>query len=162
MSILINKLIALTQLANLSVTSYEIGTRPYKYSSTPLPTSHPLSLSILTRLMRKPGRPWDGCSRKEVALVTSIRVQLVLFPRSSGHLSHLPAKKKMKMSLKRRKRVTVVLLPPQVRVVPHGGPRQHLKDTGRMQDVLIQRSWTELRVRQTIAETFATKLDRRS
>ncbi len=65
----------------------------------------------------------------------------------------------MKMSLERRKRVTVVLLPPQVRVVPRGGPRQHLKDTGRMQDVLIQRSWTELRVRQTIAETFATKLD---
>lgn len=61
--------------------------------------------------------------------------------------------------MERRKRVTVVLLHPRVMVVPQGGPRTQLQQGGRIADVLLQRSWTDLRVRQTICEAFINHLD---
>ena len=72
-----------------------------------------------------------------------------------------PAAKKRKIShsLERRKRVTVVLLPAHVSTVPRGATRQQLTLGGRVLEVLFLRSWTELRVRQTICEVFLDKLD---
>ncbi len=45
-----------------------------------------------------------------------------------------------------------------VTILPRGSTRQQLSEAGCVEDVL-QRSWTELRVRQTISEALATKLD---
>ena len=70
-----------------------------------------------------------------------------------------PPPKKKKLSLERRKRVTVCLLPPSVSTVPRGSTRSWLCGEGRVKDILFLRSWTEMRVRQTIAEAFLRALD---
>ena len=65
-----------------------------------------------------------------------------------------PPSKKRKLSLERRKRVTVCLLPAAMTTVPRGATRVQLSDEGRVKEILFLRSWTEYRVRQSIAESF--------
>ena len=71
---------------------------------------------------------------------------------------HEPSVKGKKLSLERRKRVTVVLLPAHVSAVLRGATLQQLIQDDRVQDVLFLQSWTELRVRQTICEAFLSQL----
>ena len=52
-----------------------------------------------------------------------------------------------------------MLVPAHISAVPRGSTRQHLAHDGRVQDVLFLRSWTELRVRQTICEGFLSQLN---
>ena len=70
-----------------------------------------------------------------------------------------PPSKKKRLSLERRKRITVCLLPAAHTAVPRGATRIQLNEQGRVQDILFLRSWTELRVRQSIAEVFLSILD---
>ena len=71
-----------------------------------------------------------------------------LFP-SSGRSSHQtltfhahpdvqePPSKKKKLSLERRKRVTVVLLPAPISAVPRESTRLQLSEEGRVQEILF-------------------------
>ena len=70
-----------------------------------------------------------------------------------------PPAKKRKLSLERRKRITVVLLRAAHTSVPRGATRIQLNEQGRVQEILFLRSWTELRVRQSIAEVFLRILE---
>ena len=85
-----------------------------------------------------------------------------LFPSPSGRsfqpVQEPPLKKK-KLSMERRKRLTICLLPAAHTTVPRGATRIQLNEQGRVQEILILHSWTELRVRQSIAEVFLRILD---
>ena len=73
--------------------------------------------------------------------------------------SQEPPSKKRKMSLERRKRLTVCVLPASHSTIPRGSTRSLLQGERRIQEILFLRSWTELRVRQSIAEAFLGILD---
>ena len=80
-------------------------------------------------------------------------------PSTSFSSTTAPPSKRKRLSLERRKRIIAVLLPPLVAVIPRGTSRQQLSEGGRVKDIMIQRSWTELRCRQSISESFTAHLD---
>lgn len=83
-----------------------------------------------------------------------------LFPAGGQQFEpHQPPAKKKKLSLERRKWITVCLLPAGCTSVPRGATRIELSEQERVQDVLFLCSWTELQVRQSIVEAFLRILD---